>query len=88
MLTTACAAQDFTLDLFSTDPSLGYVDTLRRECKNALSESDRKWTLEAVKKLRLVDSTILESMRMNYFGTLTLPREVGCVLHLGFVRRC
>ncbi|KAF1852233.1 cytochrome P450 [Cucurbitaria berberidis CBS 394.84] len=83
MLTTAYTAQNFILDIFSTDPSLGYVDILRQECKNALSESNGKWSPEAVKKLRLVDSAIRESMRMNPFGTLTLPREV---VHPGGIR--
>lgn len=76
MLTTTYTAQNLILDLFSTNPVLGYVDILRQECENALSESDGKWTPEAIKKLRLVDSAIRESMRMNPFGTLSLPRQV------------
>lgn len=76
LLTTAYTAQNFILDLFSTDPSLGYVTTLRRECQEALRKSGGHWTHEAVTDLHLVDSAIRESMRMNPFGTLALPRQV------------
>lgn len=84
MLTTAYTAQNFILDLFSTDPSLGYVEVLRQECEDALRETGGKWSFETVKRLRLVDSAIRESMRMSPFGTLTLPRKVGlvCGLHI------
>ncbi|OTA76494.1 hypothetical protein M434DRAFT_38838 [Hypoxylon sp. CO27-5] len=77
MLTTAFTAQNFILDLFSTNPSLGYAETLREECKRALEESDGKWTHETVRKLRLVDSAIRESMRLSPLGSLLLPRRVG-----------
>lgn len=76
MLTTAYTAQNLILDLFSTDPSLGYVDALRAECSAALAASNGVWDVDAVGKLKLVDSAIRESMRLNPFGTLTLPREV------------
>ena len=84
MLTTAYTAQNLILDLLSTDPSLDYVNILRKECENALSESQGNWDYEVVKKLRLVDSAIRESIRMNPFGTLSLPRKVGEVIRLGF----
>jgi hypothetical protein len=77
MLTTAYTAQNLILDLFSTDPSLHYVDILRQECEDAIRESGGEWTPSAIQKLLLVDSAIRESMRMNPFGTLTLPREVS-----------
>lgn len=35
ILTTAYTAQNFILDLFSTDPSRGYAGILRRECEEA-----------------------------------------------------
>lgn len=76
LLTTAYTAQNLLLDLFSTDPSRGYVEELRQECASALAEAGGVWTIDAVKKLRLVDSAIRESMRMNPFGTLLLPRKV------------
>ena len=79
MLTTAYTAQNFILDLYSTDPALGYVDILRQECEAALRDAGGQWTHGAVQKLRLVDSAIRESMRMNPFGSLALPREV-CTL--------
>lgn len=39
LLTTAYTCQNFLLDLFSTDPSLGYAETLREECIRAFGES-------------------------------------------------
>lgn len=77
LLTTAYTAQNILLDLFSTDPSHGYVEELRKECAAALAEAGGVWTLDAVRKLRLVDSALRESMRMNPFGSLLLPRKVA-----------
>jgi hypothetical protein len=77
LLTTAYTAQNLLLDIFSTDPSHGYVEQLRDECKSALAEAGGTWNLEAVKKLRLIDSAIRESMRMNPFGSVALPRKVS-----------
>jgi cytochrome P450 len=76
MLTTAYTAQNLILDLFSTSPSHAYIPTLRAECAAALAASNGVWDIEAVGRLRLVDSAIRESMRLNPFGTLILPREV------------
>ncbi|KAL5409433.1 hypothetical protein PMIN03_005991 [Paraphaeosphaeria minitans] len=75
MLTTAYAAQNLLLDLFSTDPALRYAETLRQECETALRNAGGEWTHAAVQELRLVDSALRESMRMSPFGTLGLPRE-------------
>jgi hypothetical protein len=74
-------AQNLILDLFSTDPSLGYVETLRKECATVLAEAGGKWTRAAVVKLTLVDSCIRESMRLNPFAIVGLPRTVsnGCL---------
>ncbi len=68
--------QNFILDLFSTDPSLGYVDALREECAAVFHEHG-SWTRSAVEKLTLVDSAIRESMRLSPVGTIMLPRKVG-----------
>ncbi|KAI7776583.1 hypothetical protein LA080_004788 [Diaporthe eres] len=76
LLTTAYTCQNLLLDLFSTDPRLGYVEALRDECARALAESGGIWDHTAVKKLRLVDSAIRESMRLNPFGSVLLPRRV------------
>ncbi|KAI1822654.1 ent-kaurene oxidase [Xylaria intraflava] len=74
--TSSFTLQNFILDLMSTDPSLGYVDTLRRECVNALKQSNGVWTRDAVNNLKLVDSAIRESMRISTVGTIMLPRKV------------
>lgn len=64
------------LCLASSDPSLGYIESLREECQNALNASNGKWTLEAVRRLKLVDSAIRESMRMVSFSSLAISRTV------------
>ncbi|KAI1372195.1 cytochrome P450 [Hypoxylon crocopeplum] len=64
------------LSLVSSEPSLGYIEALREECRNVLSDASRKWSLEAVRKLRLVDSTIRESMRIVPFGSVAMARTV------------
>lgn len=74
--TTSFTMQNLILDLFSTDPSLGYIEALRAECATALAESEGKWTREAVGKLKLLDSAIRESMRISTVGTIMLPRKV------------
>ncbi|KJZ74566.1 hypothetical protein HIM_06162 [Hirsutella minnesotensis 3608] len=76
LLSTAFSAQNLILDLFSTDPALGYVDTLRRECSLAFRESGGKWTWDAISKLRLVDAAIRESLRLSPVGSVMLPRKV------------
>lgn len=72
--------QNFILNLFNSDPRLGFVDALRRECKTVLDESGGIWTREAVQKLRLVDSAIRESMRLSPFSVFGLPRTVCCCM--------
>ncbi|RYP13800.1 hypothetical protein DL767_010579 [Monosporascus sp. MG133] len=81
--TTAFTIQDFILNLFSTDPSLGYVEILREECTTVLGEARGAWTRNAVEKLKLVDSAIRESMRLSPVGTIMLPRKV---IHPGGLR--
>ncbi|KAK2745533.1 hypothetical protein FQN57_003658 [Myotisia sp. PD_48] len=73
---TSYTVQNVILDLFSTDPELGFVDAMREECAQVLEEAGGSWTFDAVKKLKLVDSAIRESMRLSPFGTIALPRRV------------
>jgi hypothetical protein len=72
-------AQNFILDLFSTDPALGYVEILRAECARVLEEAGGTWTRAAVIKLTLVDSAIRESMRLQPFAIVGLPRTVSLI---------
>ncbi|KAI0502860.1 ent-kaurene oxidase [Xylaria bambusicola] len=74
--TSSFTLQNLILDLMSTDPSLGYVETLRKECAAALRKANGVWTRDAVSSLKLVDSAIRESMRISTVGTIMLPRKV------------
>ncbi|KAI1959867.1 hypothetical protein LOZ58_004232 [Ophidiomyces ophidiicola] len=73
---TSFSVQSLILDLFATDPSLGFVETLRKESETVYEEAGREWTYEAVKKLKLVESAIRESMRISPLGSVALPRTV------------
>ncbi|RYP59543.1 hypothetical protein DL769_008485 [Monosporascus sp. CRB-8-3] len=76
MHSTGYTAQHVILDLASQDPSLGYVQALRDEAGKVLKEAGGTWTRQAVTKLKLVDSTIRESMRLSPFFSVGLPRTV------------
>jgi hypothetical protein len=74
---TSFTVQNVILDLFSSDPSLGYVDALRDEAASVLAKSGGVWTRDAVRDLKLIDSMIRESMRLNPFAIVGLPRTVS-----------
>ncbi|KAI0435912.1 cytochrome P450 [Xylaria telfairii] len=76
MHTTSFTMQNFILNLFSSDPSLGYVETLRNECEQVILKAKGVWSREAVQQLRLVDSAIRESMRVSPFSVFGLPRTI------------
>ena len=79
---TSFTVQNVILDLFSSDPSLGYVDALRDEAASVLAKSGGVWTRDAVRDLKLIDSMIRESMRLNPFAIVGLPRTVSINLGL------
>lgn len=74
---TSYTAQNVILDLASADPSI--ITILREESARVLKEAGGKWTRQAVTKLRLIDSTIRESMRMTPFNSIGLPRTVSII---------
>jgi hypothetical protein len=74
---TSYTVQNLILDLASTDPDLKVIEALREECAAVLEESGGNWTFDAVKKLRLLDSTIRESIRLTPFANVGLPRTVS-----------
>ncbi|KAL2787112.1 cytochrome P450 [Aspergillus keveii] len=73
---TSYTVQNLILDLASTDPELKTIEALREECTAVIEESGGNWTFDAVKKLRLLDSTIRESIRLTPFANVGLPRTV------------
>jgi hypothetical protein len=56
------------------------VETLREECAAVLKEFGGSWTRDAVKKLKLVDSALRESIRLQPVNIIGLPRTVSFVL--------
>ena len=81
---TSYTAQNVVLDLASADPSI--IPILREESARVLKEAGGQWTRQAVTKLKLVDSTIRESMRMTPFNSVGLPRKVRHI-HLSLPNR-
>lgn len=71
--------QNVILDLFSSDPLLGYVEALREEAATVLAKADGVWTRDAVRDLKLtgINSMIWELMRLNPFAIVGLPRTVS-----------
>lgn len=73
---TSYTVQNMILDLYSCEQSESLVADLRDECASALKEAGGSWTRAAVEKLKLVDATIRESMRLTPFASIGLPRTV------------
>ncbi|KAI1207437.1 ent-kaurene oxidase [Annulohypoxylon truncatum] len=76
MHSTSFTVHNVILDLASVDESTGYIEALREECRTVLQEAGGTWTFDAVKKLKLVDSAIRESMRLTPFASTGLPRTL------------
>lgn len=76
--------QNVILDIYNADDSFAIVEALREECAAVLKEAGGSWTRNALQKLKLVDSTIRESMRLTPFASVGLPRTVGSHLPLVF----
>lgn len=74
---TSYTVQNMILDLYSCEQSESLVADLRDECASALEEAGGSWTREAVEKLKLVDATIRESMRLTPFASIGLPRTAS-----------
>ena len=65
------------LDLYSSNPSRGFLDGLLEECDQVLAGSSGEWKKDALSKLYRLDSTIRESMRFSNFGLTALSRRVS-----------
>ncbi|KAK4209468.1 Ent-kaurene oxidase [Rhypophila decipiens] len=61
------------------------VEALREEVSTVLAEAGGFWTRNTLQKLKLVDATVRESMRLTPFASVGLPRTVidphGISLH-------
>ncbi|KAK4200834.1 cytochrome P450 [Triangularia verruculosa] len=74
--TTVLTAANILLDLASSDPSLGYIDAIRKETSEALKGGNGQWTKDSLASLHLTDSAIKESMRVSYFARGLTHRKV------------
>lgn len=74
--TTVITGHFLMIDLLSSDPELGYIDTIREETSATLSEAGGQWTKDALQKLIRTDSAVRESMRVSNFATALTKRKV------------
>jgi len=77
MHTTSFTVSNLLLNIFSLDPSQGYIEALREECRTVHDEAGGIWTRKAVQNLKLLDSAVRESMRLSNFSIFGLPRTVS-----------
>jgi cytochrome P450 len=65
-------------DLFSADPSKGFVEGLREEAERVFAETEQtgRWNKKILTKLVRADSAIRESMRISNFATRGITRKV------------
>ncbi|KAH6623222.1 cytochrome P450 [Chaetomium tenue] len=73
---TSFTVQNLIPDIYNYYDSESLVEALREECSTVLKEAGGVWTRDAVQKLKLVDATIRESMRLTPFASIALPRTV------------
>lgn len=74
---TAFTVQNLIPDIYNYHERESLVEALREECSTVLEEAGGAWTRDAVQKLKLVDATIRESMRLTPFASIALPRTVS-----------
>ncbi|KXT18658.1 hypothetical protein AC579_2685 [Pseudocercospora musae] len=73
--TTLLTISAALIDLFGSDPQLGYVEGLREEAERVYREHDGVWSKQAVNKLVRADSALRESMRLLNI-TYSVTRKV------------
>lgn len=73
---TSFSMQNLIPDIYTCDGREALVEALRAECSLVLKQAGGAWTRDAVQKLKLVDATIRESMRLTPFASIALPRTV------------
>lgn len=74
---TSFTTTNTILDLYSSDPSSGFVEGLREECERVILEDNCTCANDVASQLHRIDSTIRESMRFSTFGIVGLPRRVS-----------
>lgn len=74
--TTVMTGFNLTLDLLSSDPSLGYIDTIREETSRVFVEENGTWSKQGLSRLHRTDSAIKESMRFSHFARGLTHRKV------------
>jgi len=76
--TTVMAGHNLLLDLFSSDPKLGYLDAIREETARVLAESGSTfWTKQSLSRLYRTDSAIKESLRLSHMARALTHRKVA-----------
>jgi cytochrome P450 len=74
--TTVITGHSLFLDLLSSDPSLGYLDSIKEETARVFREEGGRWTKDGLSRLYKTDSAIRESQRLSNFATSLVKRKV------------
>ncbi|KAF2218696.1 cytochrome P450 [Elsinoe ampelina] len=74
--TTSITALNLIFDLFSSDPSKGYVSGIIEECTRIWSEESNHATKDGLSRMFRTDSAIRESMRVSNFAQTIVSRVV------------
>ena len=74
--TTAITCHGVLLDILSTDPALGVLESLKEEVERVYREDGQQWTKPGLARLYRTDSAIRESMRMGMLMSTALLRKV------------
>ena len=74
--TTSIEATHALLDIVSSPPEMGALDSLREEASRTYNESGNVWTKASLAKLVRMDSVVRESLRLGALGAFGLNRKV------------
>ena len=74
--TTTIAVTNCLFDLIASEPSLQYLEGIRKEAATLLAEGHGKWTKASLARYHRADSALRESMRVSNFMTRNIGRKV------------
>lgn len=74
--TSTFSITNVIFDLVASDPSNGYIETLREEASSILEVDNGLWTKAGLAKMYKADSTLRESTRIGSFLGAGLARQV------------
>ncbi|KAI6375397.1 hypothetical protein MCOR25_002964 [Pyricularia grisea] len=74
--TTVITGHFLLIDLLTSDPKKGFMDSIREEASSVLQRAGGRWTKDDLWNLYRADSAIRESQRLSIFATSLTKRKV------------